>query len=102
MASVGRREPHKGDVVLIQGTGGVSVFAVQFAAAAGDRSILTSSSDAKLARTRADFLRMSAFISAYQLHPVIDKTFPFEQFAAAVKYMASDAFIGKIVIEMAQ
>ncbi len=189
MASVGRREPHKGDVVLIQGTGGVSVFAMQFAAAAGDRIILTSSSDAKLARaqaiahheginyrsvpewsrrvfqltdghgadvvvdvggkstleqsvrslayggtlsvvggltgydgvigagpllgkaanvhgifvgSRADFLRMSAFITAHKLHPVIDKTFPFEQFAAALKYMASDAFIGKIVIEVAQ
>ena len=49
MASVGRREPHRGDVVLIQGTGGVSVFAMQFAAAAGARIILTSSSDAKIA-----------------------------------------------------
>ena len=53
MASVGRREPHRGDVVLIQGTGGVSIFAMQFAAASGARIILTSSSDAKLARAQA-------------------------------------------------
>ncbi|MBV9303433.1 MAG: NAD(P)-dependent alcohol dehydrogenase [Acidobacteriaceae bacterium] len=39
-----------GQTVLIQGTGGVSVFALQFAKAAGLRIILTSSSDEKLAR----------------------------------------------------
>lgn len=36
--------------VLIQGTGGVSSFGLLFAAAAGARPIVTSSSDAKLAR----------------------------------------------------
>lgn len=41
-----------GDTVLIQGTGGVSVFALQFAHAMGMRTIVTSSSDAKLARAR--------------------------------------------------
>jgi NADPH:quinone reductase-like Zn-dependent oxidoreductase len=187
MASVGRRKPHKGDVVLIQGTGGVSVFAMQFAAAAGARIILTSSSDAKLSRaqaiapheginyksvpewskrvfqltnghgadvvvdvggkstleqsvrslafggtlsivggltgydgelragallgkvanvhgifvgSRADFLRMNAFITAHHLHPVIDKTFPFEQFDAALEYMSDGDFIGKIVLTL--
>jgi NADPH:quinone reductase-like Zn-dependent oxidoreductase len=187
MASVGRREPHKGDVVLIQGTGGVSVFAMQFAAAAGARIVLTSSSDDKLKRaqsiapheginyksvpewgkrvfqltdghgadvvvdvggkstleqsvrslafggtlsivggltgydgqigagallgksanvqgifvgSRADFLRMSAFIAAHRLHPVIDKTFPFEQFEAALKHMSDGDFIGKIVLTL--
>lgn len=39
-----------GDVVLTQGTGGVSIFAVQFAKAAGARVIATSSSKAKLDR----------------------------------------------------
>jgi NADPH:quinone reductase-like Zn-dependent oxidoreductase len=39
-----------GDVVLTQGTGGVSVFAVQFARLLGARVIATSSSDTKLAR----------------------------------------------------
>ena len=41
-----------GDSVVIQGTGGVSIFALQFAVAAGLRTIVTSSSDEKLARTR--------------------------------------------------
>jgi NADPH:quinone reductase-like Zn-dependent oxidoreductase len=41
-----------GDTVLIQGTGGVSLFALQFARLAGARVIATSSSDHKLARVR--------------------------------------------------
>jgi NADPH:quinone reductase-like Zn-dependent oxidoreductase len=39
-----------GDTVLTQGTGGVSLFAIQFARLAGARVIATSSSDQKLAR----------------------------------------------------
>ena len=42
-----------GDVVLIQGTGGVSVFALQFAKMSGARVIATSSSADKLARLEA-------------------------------------------------
>ena len=41
-----------GDRVLIQGTGGVSLFALQFAHAAGVRCIVLSSSDDKLERAR--------------------------------------------------
>lgn len=41
-----------GDTVLVQGTGGVSLFALQFAKALGARVIATSSSDQKLARVR--------------------------------------------------
>ena len=37
-----------GDTVLVQGTGGVSMFALQFAQLLGARVIVTSSSDAKL------------------------------------------------------
>ena len=47
----GRVKP--GDVVLAQGTGGVSIFALQFAKAAGATVIITSSSDEKLERARA-------------------------------------------------
>jgi NADPH:quinone reductase-like Zn-dependent oxidoreductase len=43
----------KGDVVLVQGTGGVSTFALQFAVASGARVIITSSSDEKLQRAKA-------------------------------------------------
>jgi NADPH:quinone reductase-like Zn-dependent oxidoreductase len=42
-----------GDTVLVQGSGGVSVFALQFAKATGARVIATSSSDAKLERLKA-------------------------------------------------
>jgi NADPH:quinone reductase-like Zn-dependent oxidoreductase len=41
-----------GDTVVLQGTGGVSIFGLQFAHAAGLRTIVTSSSDEKLARAR--------------------------------------------------
>jgi NADPH:quinone reductase-like Zn-dependent oxidoreductase len=42
-----------GETVLLQGTGGVSLFALQFAKLHGARVIITSSSDEKLARARA-------------------------------------------------
>ena len=42
----------RGDFVLLEGTGGVSMFGLQFAAAAGARPIITSSSDDKLQRAR--------------------------------------------------
>lgn len=41
-----------GETVLLQGTGGVSLFALQLARAAGARVMLTSSSDEKLKRAR--------------------------------------------------
>jgi NADPH:quinone reductase-like Zn-dependent oxidoreductase len=46
-----------GHTVLVQGTGGVSIFALQFARAAGARVIATSSSDEKLDHAR----KMGAF-----------------------------------------
>jgi NADPH:quinone reductase-like Zn-dependent oxidoreductase len=45
-----RLEP--GDTVVLQGTGGVSIFGLQFAHAAGLRTLITSSSDEKLERTK--------------------------------------------------
>jgi len=48
-----------GDTVLVQGTGGVSIFALQFAKMSGAKVIVTSSSDEKLAKAQklgADFL----------------------------------------------
>jgi NADPH:quinone reductase-like Zn-dependent oxidoreductase len=187
MATIGRRPIHAADVVLVQGTGGVSTFALQFAVAAGARVILTSSSDDKLRRakamgasdginyqrtpewshavldlthghgadivvdvggkatllqsvrslayggtlsivggltgydgeipavallgktaraqgvfvgSRADLLRMNAFIGAHHLHPVIDRVFPLEQFGIALKYMEAGNFIGKVVLRV--
>jgi NADPH:quinone reductase-like Zn-dependent oxidoreductase len=48
-----------GETVLVQGTGGVSIFALQFAKMSGAKVIITSSSDEKLQRAKklgADFL----------------------------------------------
>lgn len=53
MAVNGHRALRAGDVVVVQGTGGVSTLALQFATALGGRVIATSSSDGKLARARA-------------------------------------------------
>jgi NADPH:quinone reductase-like Zn-dependent oxidoreductase len=186
-AVAGYHETHAGDVVLVQGTGGVATFAIQFAAALGARVIVTSSSDDKLARaktlgaqdginykrdpqwsarvlqltnghgadlvvdvggketleqsvdclanqgtlaivgglsgydgnisawgllkksaraqgvfvgSRADYVRMNAFISAHRLHPVIDRVLPFEQYDEALKALASGNFVGKIVLKL--
>jgi NADPH:quinone reductase-like Zn-dependent oxidoreductase len=44
--------PRPGDWVLLQGTGGVSIFGLQFANAAGYQTIIASSSDEKLERAR--------------------------------------------------
>jgi len=47
------RPIHAGDTVLVLGTGGVSVFALQLARAAGARVLATSSRDEKIERLRA-------------------------------------------------
>jgi NADPH:quinone reductase-like Zn-dependent oxidoreductase len=174
-----------GDTVLLLGTGGVSIFGLQFAKLQGARVIITSSSDEKLARAKAlgadetinykttpewdkEVLRltggkgvdivlevgggetfprsmnsvrasgqiavigvlsgvmgtipvgligiqtlsvrgifvgsvsmfedMNRAITANQLHPVIDRVFPFEQSVDALRYMQSAQHFGKIVI----
>jgi NADPH:quinone reductase-like Zn-dependent oxidoreductase len=43
----------RGDFVLLEGTGGVSTFGLQLAAAAGARPIITSSSDDKIAKVKS-------------------------------------------------
>lgn len=47
-----RTRPRAGETVIVLGTGGVALFALQFAQLLGARVIVTSSSDAKLARAR--------------------------------------------------
>ena len=51
-ALVERGHLHAGQTVLLLGTGGVSLFALQIAKAHGARVLITSSSDEKLARAR--------------------------------------------------
>jgi NADPH:quinone reductase-like Zn-dependent oxidoreductase len=48
LVTLGRLKP--GDTVLLQGTGGVSIFALQICRMLGARTIVTSSQDSKLAR----------------------------------------------------
>lgn len=176
-----------GEYVLLEGTGGVSIFGLQFAAAAGARPIITSSSDMKLERavelgavgtvnyrqhedwqrivreltgdagvdhvlevggrdtlskamealafdshialigglsgfapaipvgglmgigatatgiyvgSRADFEAMNAFISEHEIHPVVDRVFPFEEAPEAFDFMETGEYLGKIVIRL--
>jgi NADPH:quinone reductase-like Zn-dependent oxidoreductase len=44
------------------------------------------------------FEDMNRAITANQLHPVIDRVFPFEQSVDALHYMQSAQHFGKIVI----
>ena len=174
-----------GETVLLLGTGGVSMFALQIAKAHGARVILTSSSDEKLARaralgaddtinyrmtpdwdkavwaltgklgvdhlvevggpgtlakslqatrhgghiaqigvlsaveakispmpilgkslhvngiyvgSRAMFERLLSALTVGQIHPVIDRTFAFDEVRAAYAYLQSGAHFGKIVV----
>jgi NADPH:quinone reductase-like Zn-dependent oxidoreductase len=48
-----RGELRAGDFVLLQGTGGVSIFGLQLAVAAGAKPIITSASDEKLERAKS-------------------------------------------------
>lgn len=178
---------HKGEYVLLEGTGGVSIFGLQFAVAAGAKPIITSSHDEKLAKARemgaigtvnyrkdpewqkkvmafthnrgvdhvlevggkhtlpkalsilgfganvaligglsgfggqipslalmgkgasasgiyvgskADFVAMNKFIQKHNIHPLIDRVFPFTDAPAAYKYMEKSGFMGKIVIKV--
>jgi NADPH:quinone reductase-like Zn-dependent oxidoreductase len=175
-----------GDTVLVQGTGGVSLFALQFARLAGARVIATSSRDDKLERVRAlgasaginykttpewgdkarelsgagvdhvvevggagtlaqslkavrlggrisligvlsggagqvslfpvlmknvriqgiyvgsreMFEAMNRAIAAHQLHPVVDRVFPFDQAPEAFRHLESGSHFGKVCIRL--
>ncbi len=183
------------DIVLVQGTGGVSTFALQFAANLGAHVIVTSSSDDKIRRarslgaregincrvqpawadavleltqrhgadlvvdiggkdtleqslksvaddgsislvggltgydgdlpslglilthagglilkharangifvgSRADYLRMSDFVVKHRVRPVIEKVYSLDQYEAALEHLASNDFVGKIVLKL--
>ncbi len=63
---VAGRSIKPGDTVLVQGTGGVSLQALQLARAAGAQVFVTSSSDEKLARAKA--LGAAGLVN-YKTHP---------------------------------
>lgn len=176
-----------GDVVLVQGTGGVSTAAIQLGAAMGARVIVTSSSDAKLVQakalgardginyrttpewseqvlaitgrhgadivielggtktleqsvksvayrggvavvggltgydgsvpaeplilkfataygvyvgSRADYKRMSRFLTRHRIHPTVNRVYRFEQIDDAIAQLKSGDFVGKVVLEL--
>lgn len=177
-----------GETVLALGTGGVSIFALQFAVASGAKMFITSSSDAKLARARElgaaetinykstpdwekevwkrtdkrgidhvievggpgtlekslgcvaaggqialigvltgfgptsaslfplmarnaridgiyvgprdEFMQMNAFLAAHAIHPIIDRSFAFDEAAAAFEYLESGSHFGKVVVRV--
>jgi NADPH:quinone reductase-like Zn-dependent oxidoreductase len=97
-----------GDSVVVLGTGGVSIFALQFAKLRGARVIATSSSDQKLARAKE--LGASGFIN-YKTTPdwprvvaeltdgagadyVVDTVGDLKQSIAAVRLGGAVAFVG--------
>ena len=69
-ALVTRGHLQAGDTVLTLGTGGVSVFALQFAVALGARVVISSSDDDKLRRARE---LGAAFTINYRTHPDWEK-----------------------------
>ena len=46
------------------------------------------------------FEHLNKFLSAHLIHPVIDKTFAFEDAPAAYGYLKSSAHFGKVVIDV--
>jgi NADPH:quinone reductase-like Zn-dependent oxidoreductase len=183
-----RGQLQTGETVLALGTGGVSIFALQIAKAAGAKVFITSSSDDKLQRAselgadavvnyrdnsawekeilrltdktgvdhvvevggpgtldkslasvkagghialigvltgfgapqtslfplvarnanisgiyvgpRDEFERMNAFLSQHQIHPAIDRIFPFTEAVSAFQYMETGSHFGKVVVQV--
>jgi NADPH:quinone reductase-like Zn-dependent oxidoreductase len=106
-AVVGAGRFGPGDSVAVLGTGGVSLFALQFARMLGARVIVTSSSDQKLGR--AAQLGASAGINYTSIHwpqavleitegvgadHVVDTVGDLESAVAAVRVGGSVAFVG--------
>lgn len=105
----GGRGVRPGDTVLVEGTGGVSMFALQFAKAAGARVIATSSSDEKLVRARRlgadevinyrttpDWGTRAAEIAGGGVDHVVEVGGPatLDQALAAVRYGGEVALVG--------
>jgi len=52
------------------------------------------------AGSRADYLRMTKFFETHRLHPLVDRTYALENYAAALKDLAAGNFMGKLVIQL--
>ena len=51
---------------------------------------------------RNSFTELNRFLSRYEIHPVIDTTFPFADAPEAFKYMESGQHFGKVVITLSE
>jgi NADPH:quinone reductase-like Zn-dependent oxidoreductase len=49
---------------------------------------------------RDEFERMNLFLGEHQIHPVIDRIFPFEEAVEAFRYLDSGNHFGKVVVQM--
>jgi NADPH:quinone reductase-like Zn-dependent oxidoreductase len=56
--------------------------------------------DGIYAGSRRDFEALNAFLETHNLHPIIDKVFPFAQARDAFALMASGQHFGKIVVTL--
>ncbi len=52
------------------------------------------------AGSRADYLRMTKFFESHRLHPLVERTYPMESYAVALKDLAAGNFMGKLVIQL--
>ncbi|EJD37479.1 NAD(P)-binding protein [Auricularia subglabra TFB-10046 SS5] len=50
--------------------------------------------------SRTQFENLNKLLAARKVHPVVDRVFPFEQLADALKYLESQKHVGKVVIEV--
>jgi len=78
---------HGADIIV--DVGGLSGYDGDIAAAG--LLLKTARAQGIFVGSRADYLRMSAFITQHNLHPVIDRVFALEDYEAALAYMASNA-----------
>jgi D-arabinose 1-dehydrogenase-like Zn-dependent alcohol dehydrogenase len=52
------------------------------------------------AGSRADYLWMTKFFESHRLHPVVERTYTLENYAAALQDLAAGNFMGKLVIRL--
>ena len=101
-----------GQTLAVQGSGGVSLFIVQLARAAGVRvlSLLRGTNRREVLRravtlravsggSRLSFEQLVRFMELHALRPVIDARFAFDEALAAYEHLASGRPIGKVVID---
>jgi len=103
-----------GESLLVLGAGGgVATMAVSLASAVECTVVVTSSSKDKVSRSQfdllgttmgstRDFAGLLAMLDSHDVSPpVIDRTFPLDEAAAAHAYLETGAGFGKVVLEIA-